>query len=83
MPSNPIQSKRRLRGIVVSDKMDKTVVVRVDRVTRHPKYGKQLKVSRRFHAHDQQNTYHVGDQVVIEETRPLSARKRWKVIAKA
>ncbi len=82
MPASVTQSKRRLRGTVVSDKMDKTVVVRVTRVTTHPKYGKQLQVSRRYHAHDEQNTYHVGEQVMIEATRPRSARKRWQVVGR-
>lgn len=73
---------RQLTGIVVSDKMAKTVVVRVERKVSHPKYQKQFYVSRRFSAHDEQGHYHVGDKVVIEETRPLSATKRWKVIKK-
>lgn len=74
---------RKFRGIVVSDKMDKTVVVRVDRITSHPKYGKQFKVSKRYHAHDQASAYKVGDKVWIQATRPLSATKRWKVTGKA
>ena len=74
---------RKLRGVVVSDKMDKTVVVRVDRVTSHPKYRKQFTVSKRYHAHDQNNEYHPGDKVWIQATRPMSATKRWKVISKA
>ncbi len=75
--------QRKLSGIVVSDKMDKTVVVRVDRISAHPKYHKQFTVSKKYHAHDPKNEYKVGDQVVIEAMRPLSATKRWKVIAKA
>ncbi len=73
---------RKLIGIVVSDKMDKTVVVRVDRIAAHPKYHKQYTVSNKFHAHDPKNEYATGDRVQIEATRPLSATKRWKVIAK-
>ena len=75
-------SHRRLQGIVVTDKMAKTVIVRVDRVATHPKYGKQYTVSRRFPAHDPKGEYHAGDKVWIEETRPLSATKRWKVISR-
>lgn len=73
---------RRLNGTVVSDKMQKTVVVRVDRVKVHVRYGKRYRVSARFKAHDEQNQYHVGNQVVIEETRPLSRGKRWRVVEK-
>ena len=73
---------RRLRGIVVSEKMAQTVIVRVDRIATHPKYGKQYTVSRRFAAHDPAGAYHVGDQVWIEATRPLSATKRWRVISR-
>lgn len=73
---------RQLTGTVVSDKMTKTVVVRVERTVTHPKYGKQFTVSRRFSAHDAKGEYHMGDRVVIEETRPLSATKRWRVIRK-
>lgn len=75
--------RRQLIGTVVSDKMTKTVVVRVDRTETHPKYGKQYTVSQRFTAHDAQGQYHTGDRVVIEETRPLSATKRWRVLSKA
>ncbi len=75
--------QRKLSGIVVSDKMDKTVVVRVDRISSHPKYHKQFTVSKKYHAHDAKNEYKVGDKVVIEAMRPLSATKRWNVISKA
>jgi small subunit ribosomal protein S17 len=72
---------RKIRqGLVVSDKMDKTVVVAVeDRVT-HPLYGKVLRTSSRVKAHDETNTVGVGDRVLIMETRPLSATKRWRVV---
>lgn len=73
---------RRLEGTVVSDKMQKTVVVLVSRFKKHPKYLKYYKVSRRFKAHDENNEYKEGDKVVIEEVRPLSKEKRWRVIAK-
>lgn len=66
-------------GRVVSDKMDKTVVVSVDYVRRHPIYHKTIRRTSRFKAHDEQNLCHVGDLVMIEETRPLSKTKRWIV----
>lgn len=74
--------KRRLIGKVVSDKMQKTIVVAVTRLKLHPKYKKKYKVTKRYKVHDEKNEYHVGDRVIIEETRPLSKEKRWKVIAK-
>ncbi|MFZ2205600.1 MAG: 30S ribosomal protein S17 [Minisyncoccia bacterium] len=69
-----------LKGVVVSDKMDKTVVVSVSRFVKHPKYGKFLKVSKKFKAHDEENKYKVGDNVEIQETRPISKDKNFKVI---
>jgi len=66
-------------GTVVSDKMDKTVVVEITRQVKHPMYGKFLKKRVRYKAHDEENACHVGDQVLIEETRPLSRHKRWRV----
>ncbi len=72
--------RRRLKGVVVSDKMVKTVVVRVDRTVVHPKYGKRYIMSTKFLAHDESGAK-PGDAVTIEETRPLSARKRWRVVA--
>ena len=74
-------SKRKLKGIVVSDKMQKTVVVKVTRLKFHPKYKKYYRVSKKFKAHDEKNQCRVGDKVIIEETRPLSKEKRWKVVA--
>jgi len=71
---------RRLKGIIVSNKMHKTVVVRADRFLRHPKYLKFRRVSARFKAHDEKGEYRVGDVVMIEETRPLSKEKRWRII---
>lgn len=73
---------RQLHGIVVSDKMTKTVVVRVDRISVHRKYGKQYTVSQRYKAHDELEQYHVGDPVTIIATRPMSASKRWRVAPK-
>ena len=67
-------------GIVVSDKADKTVTVMVERRLRHPLYGKGVKRSKRYHAHDENNDYKVGDEVRIMETRPLSKTKRWRVV---
>jgi len=71
--------KRRLKGKVVSDKMEKTVVVVVERVFSHPVYKKRIRVTKRFKAHDEGGAK-VGDEVVIEEARPFSKQKRWKVI---
>ncbi len=73
---------RKLEGIVVSDKMDKTVVVKIDRQVKNAKYQKYFRISKRFKAHDEKNEYKVGDKVVIEETRPLSKDKRWIVSGK-
>ncbi len=67
-------------GRVVSDKMDKTVVVRVDYLKPHPLYRKIMRKSNKFHAHDEDNVCRIGDTVRIEETRPLSKTKRWRVI---
>lgn len=78
----PTAHRRQLIGTVVSDKMRQTVIVRIDRVVSHPKYRKQYKVSRRLAAHDEGGEYHPGDVVLIEETRPLSATKRWRVLKK-
>lgn len=68
------------QGVVVSDRMDKTVVVQVQRRTTHPLYRKTITVSERFHAHDERNDAAVGDRVRIAETRPLSKKKRWRVV---
>ncbi|PIP18017.1 MAG: 30S ribosomal protein S17 [Parcubacteria group bacterium CG_4_10_14_0_8_um_filter_35_7] len=72
--------KRTFKGIVVSDKMDKTVVVRVDRVKLHPKYQKRYKVSKRYKVHDEKNKCKSGDKVLFSECRPLSKEKRWRII---
>ena len=73
---------RTLQGTVVSDKMDKTVVVAVSSVKEHPIYRKKFKVTTRFKAHDAENAAHVGDLVEITETRPLSRDKRWVIARK-
>jgi len=69
-----------LKGIVISDKMDKTVVVSVSRFVKHPLYGKFYKVSKKYKAHDENNESKIGDKVTIMETRPISKDKRFKVI---
>lgn len=75
------RNRRKVRvGTVVSDAMDKTVTVSVERQFPHPLYGKGVKRTKRYHAHDENNEYRVGDTVRITETRPLSKTKRWRVI---
>lgn len=75
-------SRKKLKGIVVSDKMQKTVVVEVERVKEHPKYKRRYKVHKKYKAHDESNEYHVGDKVIIEESKPISKDKTWKVIGR-
>lgn len=70
---------RALTGTVVSDKMNKTVTVLVERKVKHPLYGKIIRLSKKYHAHDENNEYQTGDTVVIEECRPLSRTKAWRV----
>ena len=72
---------RALTGRVVSDKMDKTVTVLVERKVKHPLYGKIIRRSKKYHAHDENNEYREGDVVTIEEFRPLSKTKAWRVAA--
>ena len=72
--------KRVLTGTVVSDKAEKTVVVRVERRVKHPLYGKIIKLSKKYHAHDAANEFHVGEIVRIEECAPISKLKTWKVV---
>lgn len=74
------KSRKTRIGIVASDKMDKTVVVRVDTRVRHPLYGKITSSSKKFKAHDENNEARIGDKVLITETRPLSKDKRWRVV---
>jgi small subunit ribosomal protein S17 len=73
--------KRILQGVVVSDSGDKTVIVRVERRVMHPLYKKFVSRSKKYAAHDEGNRYHAGDAVRIEESRPISKRKRWVVLA--
>lgn len=74
--------KRKLQGTIVSDKMNKTRVVEVVRLKKHPRYEKYFKVSARFKAHDENNEYKTGEKVLIEETRPISKDKRWRIVSK-
>lgn len=80
--ADQLKKNRRLKGVVISDKMAKTVVVSVTRLKKHSKYKKYFKATRKLKAHDENNEYHVADKVVIEETRPLSKEKRWIVLSK-
>lgn len=73
---------RKLKGTIVSDKMQKTRVVEVTRLMKHPKYQKYFKTTQRFKAHDEKNESKTGDKVLIQETRPLSKDKRWIIIEK-
>lgn len=75
-------AKKKLQGIVVSDKMQKTVVVEVESIKEHPKYKRRFKSHKKYKAHTETQEYHMGDKVVIEETAPISKDKRWKVIGK-
>ena len=70
---------RKLKGTVISNKMARTLVVRVDTLKRHPKYQKFYRTSKKFKAHDENGEYHVGDIVMLVETRPISKDKRWRV----
>ena len=81
MIENSVRGRRKLRqGVVVGDLADKTVTVMVERRFAHPLYGKQVKRTKKYHAHDEANEYRVGDTVSIMETRPLSKTKRWRVV---
>lgn len=75
-------NKKTLQGTVVSDAMDKTVVVEVGRFVKHPKYKKFYTISKKYHAHDEKNQYKIGDTVEITETRPISKKKSFIVIYK-
>jgi small subunit ribosomal protein S17 len=77
-----VQGKRKTKiGRVVSDRMDKTIVVSVERLTRHPIYKRVMKATTKFAAHDERNEARIGDTVLIEESRPLSATKRWRLVS--
>jgi small subunit ribosomal protein S17 len=76
-----VQTKRKTKvGRVVSDRMDKTIVVSVERLARHPLYKRVIRLTSKFKAHDETNTARIGDTVLIEESRPLSATKRWRLV---
>jgi len=75
--------KRVLTGTIVSDKTDKTVVVKVERRVKHPLYGKIIRRSKKYHAHDEANEFKAGEVVRIEETAPISKLKNWRVIGRA
>ncbi len=82
MTGATVQGKRKTKvGRVVSDKMDKTIVVSVERMTRHPLYKRVIRLTTKFKAHDEANEAHVGDTVLIEESRPMSATKRWRLVS--
>ena len=74
--------KRILQGVVVSDKNDKTIVVKVERRLRHPVFKKTVRMSKKYHAHDEKNEAKTGEIVRIQETRPLSKQKRWTLVEK-
>ena len=76
---NKIRNKKELIGLIVSDKMDKSVVVRVERFVQHKVYKKYIKRYKKYHAHDEKNECRIGDEVKIIETRPLSRHKRFRV----
>jgi small subunit ribosomal protein S17 len=78
--SAKLTTGRKLAGVVVSNKMDKTIVVRVDRVAVHPKYKKRYTVSQKYKVHDEKNQYQEGDKVIFSECRPISKDKKWRVI---
>ncbi|HWG99623.1 MAG TPA: 30S ribosomal protein S17 [Pilimelia sp.] len=79
--SAAVRAQRKVReGLVVSDKMDKTVVVEVEDRVKHPLYGKVMRRTSKLKVHDEQNTCGIGDRVLIMETRPLSATKRWRIV---
>ncbi len=77
--SSKEKKSRLLKGVVISDKMDKTIVVSVSRLKKHPLYKKRYRVNKKYKAHDQKNECKIGDRVVIKECRPISKSKKWKV----
>lgn len=79
--TKPAVQERRFTGVVVSDKMAKTIVVKVESVKIHPKYQKRYTVSRKYKVHDEKNQFHVGDQVNFVQCRPLSKDKRFRVLS--
>ena len=83
METKNTTNKKKLTGTIVSDKMVKTVTVLVEGFVKHPKYGNFMKISKKYKAHDESNTYHEGDKVVIEECRPISKDKTFTVVGRA
>lgn len=71
---------KKLKGKIVSDKMDKTVVVEVVTLKKHPIYERRFKISKKYKAHDPENSHKIGEEVIIEETKPISRDKRWKIL---
>jgi len=80
MKNQNLSTKRTLKGVVVSDKMDKTIVVSVERIKQHPLYRRRYKVQKKYKVHDPEKKYKIGDKVAIQEWRPISKEKRWIVI---
>lgn len=80
MEQKSTKTKKRIKGVVVSDKMQKTIVVLTHRFVKHPKYGKFMRISKKYKAHDETNKYKIGDTVLIEETRPISKDKTFRVV---
>jgi len=78
--SETTETNRTLQGIVVSDKMDKTVTVLIERKVKHPVYGKYIKRSTKVHAHDEANECKAGDTVIVEQCRPISKSKTWRLV---
>ncbi|MBU4481000.1 30S ribosomal protein S17 [Patescibacteria group bacterium] len=74
--------KKQLTGTIISDKMQKTVVVEVERIKKHPLYKRRYKFHKKYKAHNEKGEYKIGDKVIIEECRPISKEKRWRVIKK-
>jgi small subunit ribosomal protein S17 len=79
MEAKVATNRKKMTGVVIKDKMDKTVVIEVEKFLKHPKYHKYLKTKKRYKAHDEKNECNVGDRVLIMESRPLSKEKRWVV----
>ena len=80
MKSEQSQANRTLQGLVVSDKMNKSITVQIERKVKHPLYGKYIRRSTKVHAHDENNECQIGDVVVVEQCRPLSKLKKWRFI---
>ncbi|MBI4128518.1 MAG: 30S ribosomal protein S17 [Parcubacteria group bacterium] len=82
MNASVAKKARILKGVIVSDRMNKTVVVAVTRLKKHPKYGRRFRVTKRYKAHDETQTYHTGETVYIKESKPISREKRWTVVGR-